>query len=57
MHESLTQISEKLEALIQQLQSDIPSEDPFGNAHNNWSFPGLTKAELIEDVQSVIDFI
>ncbi|MXW91191.1 MAG: hypothetical protein F4Z47_05270, partial [Rhodospirillaceae bacterium] len=57
MHESLVQISESLKVLIQKLQSDVPGDDPFGNAHNNWSFPGLSRIELIEDVQSVIEFI
>lgn len=39
------------------LQANIPSDEPFGNAHNNWSFPGLSKIELIEEVESIIDFI
>lgn len=57
MHQTLTTIQEHLEKIIEQLQSTIPNNEPFGNAHNNGSFPGLTRAELVEEVQSVIDLI
>lgn len=57
MHESLIQIQGRLDAVIEQLQSTVPNDEPFGNAHNNWSFPGLSRVELVEEVQSVIDFI
>ena len=57
MHETLITIQDHLKKVITQLQSSIPSEEPFGNAHGNWSFPGITKAELIEDAQSIIDMI
>ena len=57
MHEALTNIQERLNMVIAQLQSTVPNDEPFGNAHNNWSFPCLSKVELVEDVQSLIDFI
>ena len=57
MHELLTTILDRLHAAIQTLESTIPSDDPFGNAHNNWSFPGTSKLELIEEVQSIIQYI
>lgn len=43
--------------VIAQVQSVVPSDEPFGNAHGNWSFPGLTRAELIEETQSIVDLI
>ena len=57
MHRTLTKISSRLTELINHLESNIPNNDPFGNAHGNWSFPGLTKLELIKETQSIIDAI
>lgn len=57
MHQKLTTIKEHLEGVISQVQSQVPNEEPFGNAHTNWSFPGLTRTELIEEAQSIVDLI
>ena len=57
MHESLTNITNQLQTLIERLHSDIPNDEPFGNAHANWSFPAISRVDLIEEVQSVIDLI
>ena len=52
-----TRVTKELEMLIEQLQSSVQSDEPFGIAHGNWSFPAISKVDLVEDVQSVIDFI
>lgn len=57
MHQILANIQKQLETVISQLQTAVPNNEPFGNAHNNWSFPGLTRAELVEEAQSIIDLI
>lgn len=57
MHEVLTTIQEELKVVIAQLQSTVPNDEPFGNAQNNWTFPGLSRVELIEEVQSIITLI
>lgn len=57
MHPALTTIQQHLELVITQLRSAMPNDEPLGNAHNNWSFPGLTRAELIEEAQSIIELI
>ncbi len=57
MHQTLTAIQQQLTNLIAQVRSAIPSDEPFGNAHGNWSFPGLTRPELIEEIQSIVDLI
>ncbi len=57
MHSTLTTIQAQLKNLIAQVQSAIPSDEPFGNAQGNWSFPGLTRVELIEEAQSIVDLI
>lgn len=57
MHETLTAIKGQLTKLVSQVQSAIPGDDPLGNAHGNWSFPGLTRSELVEHAQSLINLI
>ncbi|GIK34512.1 MAG: hypothetical protein BroJett010_10710 [Gammaproteobacteria bacterium] len=57
MHETLEDLHENLEKVISQVRSAIPNDEPFGTAHGNWSFPGLTRAELIEEAQSIADLI
>ncbi|MCH7373909.1 hypothetical protein MM182_00670 [Aeromonas sp. MR19] len=57
MHQTFKDIHQNLEKVIEQLKASIPSDEPFGNAHGNWSFPCLTKSELIEEAQSIIDLI
>lgn len=57
MHEALISIQKHLESVVAQIRTAIPNDEPFGNAHNNWSFPGLTRAELISEAQSIIDLI
>lgn len=57
MHKVLVDLKLNLDAVINRLQVDIPNDEPFGNAHSNWSFPGLTRLELVEEVRSIIDLI
>lgn len=57
MHQTLTAIQQQLSKVIAQVQSAVPNDEPFGNAHANWSFPGLTKSELIEEAQALVDAI
>lgn len=57
MHDALSNIQNELKTLIDMLQAQIPNDEPFGNAHGNWTFPGLSKNELIEEIQSTINFI
>lgn len=57
MHQTLRKIQQELKKVISQLQTTLPNDEPLGNAQSNWSFPGLTRIELIEDAQSIIDSI
>ena len=57
MHETLEIIQTRLEELIKQVSSSIPNEEPFAIAQNNWSFPCLTRAELIEEARSIHNLI
>lgn len=57
MHEALVAIADQLEKVIASLKSQVPNDEPFGTAHGNYSFPGLTRVELVEEAQSIIDMI
>jgi hypothetical protein len=57
MHSALLSIQEHLDQLAEQVRTSIPNDEPFGNAHGNWSFPGLNRVDLIEEAQSIIDLI
>lgn len=57
MHETLAALHAQLNQLIVQVQAKVPAGQPFGNAHNNWSFPGLTSEELVAEAQSLVDLI
>lgn len=56
MHQALEKIQEQLTQVIARLKAS-GGDEPFGNAHNNWTFPGLTRLELVEYAQSIIDMI
>lgn len=54
MENSLLEVRLQLEVLASQLRTSIPTDEPFGVAQGNWTFPNLTRSELIERVQKII---
>lgn len=57
MHETLEALHAELTQVIAKVEASIPNDQPFGNAHNNWSLPGLTRKELVTEAQSLVDLI
>ena len=57
MHQTFTTVQRHLRELISQIQSVVPNEEPLGVAHGSWNLPGLTRAEFIEEAQSLIELI
>lgn len=57
MHIGLSNVQRELTNIVEQLETKIPTAEPFSIAHNNWSFPGLTKADLIAEVQDLVTLI
>lgn len=53
MNATLQNIVTELDQLVDALNSSMTSDEPFGTAHNNWSFPGLTRSELVETTKSI----
>jgi len=56
MHPALIRIAAQLEEVIERLKEELGGE-PFGLASSNWSYPNLTRDELIEEAQSIIELI
>jgi hypothetical protein len=57
MHQALEEIQGQLKEIIAQLKATLGSDEPLGIAHNNWTFPMLTRSELVEEAQSIINMI
>ncbi|MCP8940767.1 hypothetical protein NK718_19750 [Alsobacter sp. SYSU M60028] len=57
MHPTLVEVQHQLEKVIGQLNAYIPNDEPLCITKNDWSVPGLTRAELVEEAQSLIDTI
>lgn len=57
MHATLEALKSQLKQVVAQLKATVPAGQPFGNAHNNWSYPGLTSEELEAEAQSLLDLI
>jgi uncharacterized coiled-coil DUF342 family protein len=55
MHEKLTKICESLRCVAKELADKVSSDTPFIN--HGWNHPGLTKGELIEDAEKIIELI
>lgn len=53
MHPTLTAIQTELTQLATQVKNSVPNNEPLSNAHGNWSFPGITRDELIEMAASL----
>ncbi|EIY5372549.1 TPA: hypothetical protein ACHV3X_001474 [Klebsiella variicola] len=57
MHEILSDLTVELESIISKINTLIPSNEPFSIAHANWTFPGLTKNDLINRANNLISLI
>lgn len=57
MHSVLSKICNELEQLATAVTAHITSDEPLTIAHNNWSFPGLTRGELFEAAYSIVEEI
>jgi chaperonin cofactor prefoldin len=53
MNVILNEVKAELIALIHQLQTSIPNDEPFNVVHNNWTFPGVNRLDLTSLVTSL----
>lgn len=56
MNETLKSLANELEQMIAALNA-ISGDEPFSVASANWSFPGITKSELIESAEEILTSI
>lgn len=54
---ALEDLAKECDALASQLQASLPNDDPFGNAHGNWSFPGVNRRDLVEATNELGSFV
>ena len=57
MHTALTELLPHLTALVTSIRTTVPSDEPIGIAHGHWGIPSVTRSELSEQVQSLVDLI
>lgn len=53
MHPTLELLDKELAQLAAQVTSAIPSNEPLNVAHGNWSFPGVTRDELVQEATNL----
>lgn len=54
MNKTLEALIDELEKLAQQLDAGIPNDQAFNVANSNWSFPGLSKSDLIAWIEDLV---
>lgn len=57
MHQVLDKLVGELEQVASTVTSAIPSTDPFGVAHNNWSFPSVTRFDIANVATEMVELI
>lgn len=57
MNDILQALVNELDEINKLILNSIPNDEPFGIAHNNWSFPGLTRIELSNIITSLAEEI
>lgn len=57
MHDTLKMLDTTLAALMAQVKTVVPNEEPIGVAHGAWNVAGLTRSELIAEAQGLADLI
>lgn len=56
MNATLQNILNELEQIVSALNA-LPNDEPFSIANGNWSFPGLTKSELVNAANDLVELI
>lgn len=56
MNETLNKIADELTQIIEAI-SAFPNNEPFSIVHGNWTFPSLTKNELVTAARDILESI
>lgn len=57
MHATLESIKKELTQIAADVKSTITSNEPFNVVHANWAFPGITRDELADTANALIELI
>jgi hypothetical protein len=57
MHTILESIVSELDQLVAAVNSAMASDEPFNIVHGNWTFPGVSKSDLVDAAQDLADLI
>lgn len=57
MNTTLSLLEKELDAIRSTITSTMPNNEPLSLAHGNWSFPGVTRDDLISYSTSIINLI
>lgn len=50
MHQVFNELQQELKNLAASIQSVVPNDEPLNVAHGNWSFPGVSRRDLMEQI-------
>lgn len=57
MHPTLVGLSNELQLLATAVTAAMPNNEPLNVVHSNWSFPGLTREELVQRAKDIVELI
>ena len=57
MHPNLLAIDKELELLAIQVAASVPNNEPLNVIHGNWSYPGVSRDELVQAASSLRQII
>jgi hypothetical protein len=57
MHATLEAIKSELTQLAETVRTGVPNNEPLSVAHGNWTFPGVTRDELLREPIQLIELI
>lgn len=55
MENIVSEVRIELKKIIDRIQSVIPSNEPFNIAHNNWTFPGVSRDDLLNIANELLE--
>lgn len=53
MGEAIRKLEEELQALVKSINNHIPGNEPFNIAHGGWNIPGLSRLDLLTQVDRI----
>lgn len=55
MDNPISDVGNELRKIIEKIQTAIPSNDPFNIVHGNWTFPGISRDDLLSIANELLE--